>query len=158
MKILGIDPGYERVGVSVIEVLENKTTLIYSACIQTDKKLPLPERFFTIGECIEKIITDYSPSLLAIEDLFFTSNQKTVMGVAGVRGMIIYISKKAGLRVCQYTPLQIKIALTGYGRADKTQVAFMVERLISLPAEKRLDDEIDAIACALTASADKSLY
>jgi len=157
MIILGIDPGYERVGVSVLEKLHNKTTLLYSECILTDKKDSLSERMYAIGLRVEELIKEYSPSVLAIEDLFFTSNQKTVMGVSAVRGIIIYIAKKNSMSVYEYTPLQIKIALTGYGRADKNQVSFMVQKLLSLSLEKKLDDEMDAIACALTASADNTL-
>jgi crossover junction endodeoxyribonuclease RuvC len=158
MIILGIDPGYERVGVSVLEKLHNKTTLLYSECILTDKKDSLSERMYAIGLKVEELIKEYSPSVLAIEDLFFTSNQKTVMGVSAVRGIIIYIAKKNSMSVYEYTPLQIKIALTGYGRADKNQVSFMVQKLLSLSLEKKLDDEMDAIACALTASADNTLH
>jgi len=157
MIILGIDPGYERVGVSLLEKNKTQTTLLHSACILTNKKETLSERMYTIGQEVEKVIEKYSPSVLAIEDLFFASNQKTVMGVSAVRGIIIYIAKKNGMKVYEYTPLQIKIALTGYGRADKSQVSFMVQKLLSLSLEKRLDDEVDAIACALTASADSSI-
>jgi crossover junction endodeoxyribonuclease RuvC len=152
MKIIAIDPGFERLGVAILE--KNNATgqevLLYSTCIQTNKKLAFSERLYQLGTEVERLITEYEPSNLAIEELFFTTNQKTVMKVSEVRGMLIYTARKMGLGIYEYTPLQIKTAITGYGRADKAQIAAMVYKLIAISDEKKLDDELDAIACGLT--------
>jgi len=151
MKIISIDPGYDRVGVAILEKIRGgKEELAYAECIETSSKLKLPERIFLIGQEIVRLIKKYKPEALAIETLFMTSNQKTVMGVSEARGVIIYEASRAGIPIFEYTPLQIKIAVTGYGRAEKREVHTMVKKLISLPAKKRLDDEIDAIAVGLT--------
>ena len=154
MRILSIDPGYERVGIAIIEKMEKgKPELVFSECFITDKKLPFPERLTLIGSRLEHIIHDYSPSILAIETLFFNTNQKTAMQVSEARGVMVYCAKKNGLEVCQYTPLQIKNALTGYGRASKDQVDQMTRQLINIHKEIKYDDEMDAIATGLTCEA-----
>lgn len=151
MRILGIDPGYERVGIAVIEKEENsKEILLYSNCFKTKKELVFNERLFLIGNEINKIIQQFKPNILAIESLFFNTNQKTALLVSEARGTIIYEAKKNNLNVYEYTPLQIKNATVGYGRASKNQVDTMVRQLISIPKTIEQDDEIDAIAIALT--------
>ncbi len=154
-KILGIDPGYDRVGICILEkVSVNENKIIFSECFETNKKKEINERIFEICENLEKIILKYSPSELAIEKLFFTNNQKTVMGVSEARGAIIYLSQKMNLKISEYTPLQIKIALTGYGKATKDQIYFMLKKVLKIKTENRknLDDEYDAIAVAYTHS------
>ena len=154
MKIMGIDPGYERVGIAIIEKdSKKKEELLYSDCFKTSQKLELNERLFLIGQEIEKLIKKYSPEKLAIENLFFQNNQKTVMGVSQSRGTIIYVAKCHDLEILEYTPLQIKNATTGYGKATKDQVYSMVKQLIDIPDDVKQDDEIDAIAIGLTAFA-----
>lgn len=151
--ILGIDPGYDRVGICILEkVSTNENKIIFSECFETNKKKEISERIFEICENLEKIILKYSPSELAIEKLFFTNNQKTVMGVSEARGAIIYLSQKLNVKVSEYTPLQIKIALTGYGKATKDQIYFMLKKILKIKDEnkKNLDDEYDAIAVAYT--------
>jgi crossover junction endodeoxyribonuclease RuvC len=152
MKILAIDPGYERVGIAVLEKIPGiqKEILLYSDCFKTDKALSLNERIFLIGKEVERIIDLYKPTICSIEKLFFTSNQKTAMGVAEARGVCIYSAMRNNLIVLEYTPLEIKQAVAGYGKADKTQVHDMVRQLIQLPPKKYIDDEIDAIAIGLT--------
>lgn len=153
--ILGIDPGYDRLGVCVLEKVSNsECKLLYSECLESDRKKEINERIFIFGKELEKIIKKYKPVELAIEKLFFTNNQKTVMGVSETRGAIIYLSQKLNLKVNEYTPLQIKIALTGYGKADKDQVYFMLNNILKLDTkkDKKLDDEYDAIAVAYTHS------
>ena len=152
MKMLAIDPGFERVGIAVIQKrAKEKEKLLYSDCFKTSSKLPFSKRLLTIGNEIEKIIKKYKPGGLAIETLLFNTNQKTAMRVAEARGTIIFISKKSGLQIFEYTPLQVKMAITGYGHATKDQVAAMIPRLITLDdAKKKLDDELDAIAIGLT--------
>lgn len=155
MKILGIDPGYERLGIAILE--KNKTdrreNLLFSECFKTSAKLEFSERILLIGERLEEIIKKYKPEVLSIETLFFTTNQKTAMRVAETRGVIIYLAKKYNLKIFEATPLQIKIATTGYGKATKDQVMKMVKMLIQVDKNKKSDDELDAIAITLTASA-----
>lgn len=151
MKILAIDPGFERVGIAIIEKTHlQKDKLVYSACFKTSSKIPFPERLKNIGTEIEKIIKKYKPEVLAIEKLYFTTNQKTAMGVSEARGVIVYIASKNGLSVCEYTPPQIKVAVTGYGKADKNMVMSMVPKLIDINPKISSDDELDAIAIGLT--------
>ncbi len=150
MKILGIDPGFGRVGVAVIEGKKGITTLIYSTCIQTDPKTSFPLRLDYLCSEIKVIIKEWQPEQLAIEKLFFTSNQKTAMQVSEARGAIISTCTGLGLSVHEYTPLQIKVATTGYGRATKAQIADMIGRLIKLDSKPKHDDEYDAIATGLT--------
>ncbi len=151
MRIIGVDPGYERLGVAVVEVGEKgKTELIYSTCLTTPKTLSFPERLALLGAEFEKLLTQYSPDLLAIEELFFSGNQKTAMKVSEARGVMVYLAMRAGVRVINLTPLQVKMSITGYGRADKSQVTMMLGKLISIPKKIKHDDEYDAIAIALT--------
>ena len=153
MKILGIDPGYERLGIAVIEKEKGKEKLLYSTCFKTPKTDSFYKRLLALGKKVEEVIQKYDVDTLSIETLFLNTNQKTVMRVSEVRGAIILEAAKANLDIYEYTPLQIKIALTGYGRGTKDQVAFMVQRLLNLKDDKKLDDEYDAIAAALTCSA-----
>ncbi|MBU4480211.1 crossover junction endodeoxyribonuclease RuvC [Patescibacteria group bacterium] len=156
MKIISIDPGYERVGIAIIEKSPDLETgfpsekLVYSECFKTSAKLLLTERLFLIGQEIDKIIKKYEPDEMAIETLFFTSNQKTVMGVSEARGVIMYQALLNKIPVFEYTPLQIKIAITGYGRGDKKQIIAMLGHLIKMEKEIKYDDEYDAIAVGLT--------
>lgn len=152
MRILGIDPGYERVGVAVIDK-NSKDELVYSECIRTSPKTPFPTRLVEIGAQLEEIIKKYSPTVLAIETLLFNTNQKTAMKVSEARGVVVYISTRAGMETHEYTPLQIKNAMTGYGHATKSQVEMMTRNLIVIEKENIIDDEMDAIAVALTCSA-----
>jgi len=151
MKVLGIDPGFERVGIAVVEKEENsKETLLYSNCFKTDPKLPFSDRLLLIGKEVESVIKKNTPDALSIETLFFNTNQKTALKVSEARGVIVYEAKKYGLEIYEYTPLQIKNAVVGYGRASKNQVDAMVRQLISISDKVKQDDEIDAIAIALT--------
>lgn len=152
-RILGIDPGYDRLGICVLEKESNNDyKVIFSTCLESNRKKEIYERIFLFNKELEKIIAKYSPTELAIEKLFFTSNQKTVMGVSEARGAIIYLAQNLGLKIYEYTPLQIKIALTGYGKADKNQVYSMLKNILKLKdnSQKKLDDEHDAIAVAYT--------
>jgi len=151
MKILAIDPGFERVGIAVIEkTFLNKDLLLFSECFKTSAKIPFPERLKEIGMRLEVVIKKYKPERLAIEKLYFTTNQKTVMGVSEARGTMIYIAAKNNLSVYEYTPPQIKVAVTGYGKASKDMVMSMVPKLIEIKKEIKSDDELDAIAIGLT--------
>lgn len=158
MKILGIDPGYERLGIAILEKNkgDKKETLIYSECFKTPSKLDFNERSLMIGIKIKEILKEYKPEILSIETLFLNTNQKTVMQVAEVRGIIIYLAKEYNLKIFEASPPQIKSSITGYGKSDKEQIRKMVGLLIKLPEEKNksLDDELDAMAIALTAFAN----
>lgn len=154
-RVLGIDPGYGRLGLALIEKKNGKETLIYSTCLESAKTMPFPLRLAYLGEEVEKLIEQEKPNAISLEKLFLVKNQKTGGQVAEVRGMLLYLVAQAGLgeSLFEFTPREIKTAVVGYGGASKEQVAQMVGRLITLPPKKMLDDEIDAIAVALTALA-----
>ncbi|MFA6554451.1 MAG: crossover junction endodeoxyribonuclease RuvC [Candidatus Paceibacterota bacterium] len=154
MKILGIDPGYGRLGLAVIEKPnKGKEVVLYSSCMETFGKDSIYQRFKEIGLEIVKIIEEYKPDEVALETLFIEKNQKTGMRVAEVRGIIIYEAVKRDIPVFEYSPLQIKSSITGDGTSDKTRMIKMIGLLVKLPKKIKLDDEYDAIAVALTHSA-----
>ncbi|MFA5937295.1 MAG: crossover junction endodeoxyribonuclease RuvC [Candidatus Paceibacterota bacterium] len=163
MKILGIDPGFERIGIAILEKnkgdkqpfdkTQGKEEVLYSMCFHTSAKLEFSKRLLLIGQEVKKIIKEYKPEVLAIETLFLTTNQKTVMHVAEARGVIIYEASICGLKIFEASPPQIKIATTGYGKANKEQVMKMVKILVDIDNTKKSDDELDAIAIAITAFA-----
>ena len=151
--VLAIDPGFDRVGVAVL----SGEKVLLSCCVVTDRKQSHAERLLTIGEAVKKIIKKWSPDSLAIEKLFFNQNVSTAIKVAEARGVIIYEAIMAGLVVYEYSPQEIKIAITSYGKASKTEVKNMLEKLVILPESNsaRLDDEFDAIALGITHLATK---
>ncbi len=149
--ILAIDPGFERVGIAILErSLSGKHVVVYSECFKTSAKIPFADRLVLIGEHLESIIKKYKPSALSIEKLYLANNQKTVMNVSEARGVVLYIAKKNNLKIFEYTPPQIKVAVTGYGKADKHMVMDMVRKLVAIDAKIKSDDELDAIAIGLT--------
>ncbi|MEK7552456.1 MAG: crossover junction endodeoxyribonuclease RuvC [Patescibacteria group bacterium] len=152
MIILAIDPGYDRMGIAVLEKENSeKEELLFSECFSPTKNIVKEKRILEIGQKIDELIKNYHPSELVIEDIFFGKNLKTAVAVAEVRGVIIYEASKAGLCINQFTPSQIKTAITGNGKSDKTQVEFMVSKLINMKGKKpKFDDESDAIAVGLT--------
>ncbi len=152
MKIISIDPGYERIGIAILEkeTSSKKEVLLYSECFQTCAKDCFEDRLKEIGQELEKIIKKYKPKVLAIESLFFNSNQKTALMVSEAKGVMKYIALVNDLKVFEYTPLQIKIAITGYGRSTKDQILSMLPHLINIEKEVKYDDEYDAIAIGLT--------
>ncbi len=154
MRILGIDPGFERLGIAILEKNKSgKEQILYSECFKTSAKLEFSERLHLIGEEVKKIIKKYEPEVLAIETLFLTTNHKTVMRVAEARGVVIYEAARAGLKIFEASPPQIKVATTGHGHSDKAQIMKMVRILVDIDAGKTSDDELDAIAIAITAFA-----
>jgi len=155
MRILSVDPGYERLGVAVLEGPCGSETLLYSDCFQTPKENGHPDRLLEIGVRFEKLIRNEHPDVLALETLFFNANQKTALKVAEVRGLLIYLAKKTGLAVHEYSPQEVKVAVTGKGNSDKRQVAEMVEKLIKIDKTVKFDDEYDAIAVGLTCIAQE---
>ena len=150
MKIIAIDPGYERLGIAILEKGTGKETLLFSECFVTKTTEKHENRLKLIGEELEKVIKKYQPEALGIETLFFKTNAKTAMKVSEARGVMLYEAAKNGLWVLEFTPLQIKVAVTGYGKSDKDQVTAMVKRLIKIEKPLKYDDEYDAIAVGLT--------
>ncbi len=151
MRIISIDPGYERLGLAVIEKEKNqKEVLLYSECFKTKASLPHHERLTLIGDKIKEVIKKWKPEHLATEKLFFAANQKTAMMVSEARGVILYTGSSLGLEVFEYRPNEIKIAITGYGKSEKKQIIDMVKKLIKVNSATNSDDEFDAIAIGLT--------
>ncbi len=156
MRIISIDPGFERLGIAILEkVSKGKEVLVYSECFKTSSKLPHSERLALIGQKIREIISKFQPKAMALEKLFFNTNATTALAVAEARGVIMYEGATAGLRIFEYTPLQIKIAVTGYGRSEKKSIMLMIPRLIIVDKKIQSDDEFDAIACGLTCFASE---
>ena len=149
MRVIAVDPGYERLGVAVVERAGGREVVLHSDCLITPK-IALPLRLRMLGEKFEALITAWSPEYFATEKLFFESNQKTSLGVAEAKGMLSYLAAKHGLASAEFTPLQVKMAVTSYGRADKQQVILMLHRLVSIEKKIAHDDEYDAIAVGLT--------
>jgi crossover junction endodeoxyribonuclease RuvC len=156
-RVLAIDPGYDRLGIAVLEGDASKPELVWSACIEPEKGSP-PHRLAAVYAAVASAITTYEPELLAIETLFFSTNKKTAIGVAEARGAVLAAAGAAKLAVLECSPQQVKLAVTGYGGADKAAVARMVPRLLRLAPRKRKDDELDAIALGIAALAQKITF
>lgn len=150
MRVLGIDPGFGRVGFGIVTFENGAEKYEYSECFETSPKDIFIERLHILGQKTKELCAVWKPDVVAVETLFFKNNQKTAMNVAEARGVLIYEARLSNAHMFEYTPLQVKMALTGYGNADKEQVAFMVGKIISLGNRKRIDDELDALAIALT--------
>ena len=153
MRVLAVDPGYDRLGVAVLEKTKGGERLVYSGCIVTNRQDNIGERLGVIGQKFETLLKKYEPDSVAIENLFFNKNQKTVVVVAEARGVVVYLAKIAGCYLYEFGPQEIKVAVTGYGKSDKKQVIEMVKRLMPDAPDNALDDEYDAIAVGLTAMA-----
>lgn len=154
MKILGIDPGIGRMGYGIIEKKSGKEMFLAAGLLETPAGLPHANRLCILAKGLEKILTRHKPDVAAIESLFFAKNVKTAFEVAQARGVAMFLCKKAGLAIEEYTPLQVKVALTGYGRAEKIQVAAMTKKLLAGASIKLVqDDALDALALCLTCSA-----
>lgn len=154
MRVLAIDPGYDRLGMAVVEGDPSKPLVVWSACVIPEKGEP-QERLAQVRTAVEEALATHGPDVLAIESLFFSKNVRTAMGVAEARGVILAAAGGRGTPVREYSPQQVKLAVTGYGSADKKAVAAMVPRLVTLDARKRLDDELDAIALGIAALANR---
>lgn len=152
MKILGIDPGYHRCGYGIIEHNANKSTIVDHGCIETDSSLALAERLLVIQKQLDKLIKKHQPEKIGIEELFFAKNTKTALKVANARGVILVTAAKSKAQIIELTPNQIKLAITGYGAADKRQVQEMVKMMLKLDKIPKPDDAADALAIALTAA------
>lgn len=150
MKVLAIDPGYDRIGIAVLENLDQGEQLLYSTCLETDRQAAFSKRLCKLGQTIEELLKEHQPDCVAIETIFFNKNIKTAIGVAQARGVILYLAEKAGCLIYEFGPQEIKVAITGYGNSDKTAVLAMIKRLIKGVPENSLDDEYDAIAVGIT--------
>ncbi len=150
MRILGIDPGIGRTGWGVIEIQNSELRIMNYGCIETFLKKSFAERLAELYKDINDIITKNKPDTLAIEELFFNTNAKTALVVGQARGVVLLAAAQQGLSIAVYTPLQVKIAVAGYGRAEKKQVEKMVMTLLSLTKKPKYDDTSDALAIALT--------
>ena len=149
MIILGIDPGYAIVGFGVLEKNKAQHRLVACGAINTPAGLPLSKRLLQISNDMVTLIGQFSPDVMAIEKLYFGNNVTTGIGVAQARGVILTEAERAGLPIYEYDPSQVKLAVTGYGKAKKPQVMDMTKRLLKLKAVPKPDDAADAVAIAL---------
>jgi crossover junction endodeoxyribonuclease RuvC len=149
MRILGIDPGYAILGYGIIDYVGNRFEVVAYGSITTNSKMKMPDRlcklYFELGNIIEK----YRPDEASVEELFFNSNAKTAIMVGQARGVAVLACAEKGLCISEYTPLQIKQALVGYGRAEKKQIQYMVKMLLNLEKVPKPDDTADALAAAI---------
>ncbi|HRY63264.1 MAG TPA: crossover junction endodeoxyribonuclease RuvC [Patescibacteria group bacterium] len=150
MLILGIDPGYARAGWGVVSQIKNKLAPIAFGCLETKSQMPHAERLQKLQTELKKIIIKYQPDALAIEELFFFKNLKTALQVAESRGVILAAAFDCHLPIYEFTPLQVKQAITSYGRADKNQIQQMVKLILGMKNIIQPDDAADAVAIAIT--------
>ena len=149
MRVLGIDPGYAIVGWGVLDYAGNRFAPAAYGAICTDKDTPFEQRLVEIYDGMADILDRYKPQALSIEKLYYQHNQTTVIGVAEARGVVLLAAAQAGVVVCEYTPMQVKQAVTGYGKAVKKQIQEMTRILLHLPAVPKPDDTADALALAI---------
>ena len=149
MRILGLDPGIATVGFGIVDTEKNRQKLVNCGVITTPAHTPLTNRLDQIYSDLEELIGIYHPDAMAIEELFFNTNITTGISVAQGRGVILLCAFRSGIAIYEYTPLQVKQAVVGYGRAEKKQVQEMVKRILNLSAVPKPDDAADAVALAL---------
>ncbi len=149
MRIIGIDPGYAITGYAVLDYTGNHFELVKSGAIETKAGVPLPKRLLKIYDDMQLLVNEYKPDAISIEELFFNRNTTTAIGVAQGRGAVLIIAAKNNIPIYEYTPLQVKQGVVGYGRADKKQVQMMVKTILNLESVPKLDDTTDAIAIAI---------
>ena len=150
MRILAIDPGYDRVGIAVLEGDASTPILIHSGCLVTNRKESQSLRLAEIAKNVQRLISEHKPDILAIEVLYFSVNQKTAIGVAEARGAIIAEAGRAKITVSEIHPNSVKVAVTGYGATKKQGVMDMVKRIMKIKKTIKYDDEYDAIAIGIT--------
>lgn len=149
MRILGIDPGYAILGWGVIDMKGNHFKVVDYGAVTTDAKMEMPDRLKILYNSLMDIIVQYEPEVASIEELFFNTNAKTAILVGQARGVAVLACANSGLEIEEYTPLQIKQALVGYGRAEKKQVQLMVKTILNLKEIPKPDDTADALAAAV---------
>ena len=150
MRVIGIDPGTAIVGYGIIDYNKNKYSIVDYGVILTSKDLSTEERLEIVYNELDKILKKYEPEFMAIEDLFYFKNNKTVISVAQARGVILLAGRQNNIPMSNYTPLQVKIGITGYGKADKKQVQLMVQKFLGLSEIPKPDDAADALAICIT--------
>ena len=149
MRILGIDPGFAITGYSIIDYIGNRFKLLASGAIRTEAGMSFPLRLSEIFTDLNQIIDEYEPDAIAVEELFFNNNAKTAINVAQARGVILVVGCQRNIPTFEYTPLQVKQAVVGYGRADKVQVQKMVKTILKVEKLPKLDDITDSMAIAI---------
>ncbi len=149
MRILGIDPGIATIGFGLVESERGQSHMLTYGVITTPAGLPLSKRLYQIDRDMEDLIAQLKPDVIAVEELFFNTNITTGIAVAHGRGVLLCAAERAGIPLYEYTPSQVKLAVTGYGKAEKRQVMDMTRRLLKLSAVPRPDDAADALALAL---------
>lgn len=156
MRVLAIDPGYERLGIAIVEDTSNTMTVRFSQCFQTSRQTAFAERLTYIREELEQVIRTYEPDACAIETLMFSANRKTALMVAHARGVILETAARHTLPIFEYAPQHIKIAVTSHGGSSKQQVITMVQRLCNMQKPDAYDDEYDAVAVGITCLAHET--
>jgi len=152
LRVLAVDPGYDRLGIAIVEGDSSRPSLLWSDCV-TPEKGTGAQRLARVSRAVQTAIKRYRPDVCALETLFFGINKKTALKVAEARGAILAAAGSASIPVIECSPQQVKLAVTGHGGADKKAVASMIPLLLELPKKKRRDDELDAIAIGITALA-----
>lgn len=155
--VLGLDPGFDRVGYGIIDGSARQERMLAYGCVTTPKKSSLPDRLSRLADEVEAIIERYQPTLAGVEKLFFYNNAKTALDVSQARGVLLLILTRARIPILEFTPLQVKQTTVGYGNATKKQVQYMVTRLLCLSQAPQSDDAADALAIALCANQHHSL-
>lgn len=155
MKVLGIDPGFDRLGLAVLEGDPSRPTVVWSDCVMPAKGAPAA-RLAAVYDAVASAILQHKPEKISLETLFFSTNRKTALAVAEARGAILAAAGAHRIPISEYSPAQVKLAVTGHGAADKSAIARMIPHLVALPERKRLDDELDAIAVGIAGLADQS--
>lgn len=149
MRVLGIDPGYAIVGWGVLDHMGNRFTPVGYGAVTTPAGVPLEQRLAQVYEGVCQVMDTYKPEALSIEKLFYQHNQTTVIGVAEARGVILLAAAQRGIPITEYTPMQVKQSVVGYGKAEKKQVMLMTQRLLNMKQIPRPDDAADALALAI---------
>ncbi|NQY74160.1 MAG: crossover junction endodeoxyribonuclease RuvC [Candidatus Margulisbacteria bacterium] len=149
MRILGVDPGIATTGVGIVDIIGHKLHLIYVGAIITKAHTPLSKRLHVLSKSLQELLSRFTPDNMAVEELFFNTNAKTALIVGQARGVILLTGEQYGLDVFGYTPPQVKMAVCGYGRADKNQVQQMVKSLLHMENIPKPDDAADALAVAI---------
>ena len=147
-RVLGIDPGYGRVGIAVLE----NQKLIHSECFETSNEISHSERLALIADKIDQVIKKWRPVRMGLETLLFSKNVKTALKVAEARGVILSVAAQKKVEIVELNPNQVKVAITGYGKSDKKKIIMMLEKILNIKKKIKFDDEYDAIAIALTTS------
>jgi crossover junction endodeoxyribonuclease RuvC len=151
--VVSVDPGFDRFGVAIVERNTGKDSVVFSDCIQTDKKLNFEIRLLNVIDEFETIIKNYKPEILCMESVFMHKNAKSVINVAEIKGAVKLIAAKHGIKIVEMTPQKIKLAVAGSGAAKKDEVIKMVKLITKHKSKTGLDDEYDAVACGLAALA-----